>query len=139
MRVERPFSIDLFVLRAALRIDAFLATHRSSPRAGRVPTMALALEVAPVSTGRLPASWLPPASLQRFVAAHLSTGTGIWGRLALVRQLIRMAYYDDPARQARIGYVPYERRASSTRDRHPTPRVAPTSSPDARALAATTS
>ena len=139
MRVERPFSMDLFVLRAALRIDAFRATHRSSPGAERVPTTSLALEVAPVSTGRLPASWLPRASPWRFVAAHLSTGARNWGRLALVRQLIRVACYDGPARQDRIGYVPYERRASSTRGPRSTPRVAPTSSSDARVFEATAS
>jgi hypothetical protein len=125
--------------RAALKIDAFLATHRSSPRAWRVPMMVLALEVAPIFTGRLPASWLPRASLRRFVAARLATTTGIWGRLALVRQLIRMAYYDDPALGDRIGYVPFERRANSARGPRPTPRVASTSSTDARVLEASAS
>ncbi len=109
--------------RVALRIDRFLATHRTSPRAWRVPMMILALEIAPIFTGRLPASWISRRSLRCFVITRLSTATGVWGRLAITRQLIRMAYYDDPVLQARIGYLPLECRSNPARGPRPTPKL----------------
>jgi hypothetical protein len=106
---EVPWSV------VASRVDAYLASHRS-PRGWRLPVLLAVLEFAPVFAGCLPASWASRRRLAAFCRRRLSTSTGIWGRLSLIRQLIRMGYYGDPRAHERMGYRPRVEIAAEARD-----------------------
>lgn len=93
----------------ARRVDRFLASGRSD-RGWRVPTMVATLALAPLLGGLPPAPWARRDALSAFCRRRLATSRGAWGRLALVRQLVRMAYYGHPAAQRRMGFVPFEAR-----------------------------
>jgi len=89
----------------ATGIDRFLSSHVSA-RGWRMSLLLVGLEIAPLFDGRPPASWLSREGLRRFCDRRLATSWGVYGRLGLVRQLLRLSYYRNPPAQAAMGFMP---------------------------------
>lgn len=94
----------------ALGVDRFLSSHVSA-RGWRMSLLLVGLEIAPVFDGRPPASWSSREGLRRFCDRRLATSWGVYGRLGLVRQLLRLSYYRAPAAHVAMGFVPVAERA----------------------------
>jgi len=88
----------------AAELLRFLSLYRSR-RKWRIRALIAALEFAPLAAGRKPFGMMTEAERRAFVVARLGTDDGLWGKLAMGRQLVLLAFYGLHRSDARIGFV----------------------------------
>lgn len=89
--------------RVAVNVDGYLAAVRS-PRHWRTFMMLALVEFSPWLRLRPRLSRMALPARQRWVAERLSTTRGLLAVPALVRQLVRMAYYADAGVARELGF-----------------------------------
>lgn len=99
-----------------LGVDRYLAAI-DSPRRWRIVAVLVLLEFAPWLTLQRRLSKLAPAARANFVRRRLARTRGPFAIPGMARQLVRLAYYNDPAVGARIGFT--GRKPPSIRRRAP--------------------
>lgn len=82
----------------------FLSLYRSH-RKWRIHAVIAALELAPLAAGRKPFGMMSAAERRAFVLSRLATDDGLWGKLAMGRQLVLLAFYGVGRSDARVGFV----------------------------------
>lgn len=113
-------------IQVARRLDAYLDSYRSR-RKWRLLLVAAGLEFVPVFAFRLPFSWMSLAGRRAFCMDKLRTSRGVWGKVAMGKQLIRLGYYCDERTYERMGFVKPKDRPKAVRQGSVTPgqRVVP--------------
>ncbi|NJN14483.1 MAG: hypothetical protein HC813_02295 [Planctomycetes bacterium] len=99
--VERPEATPAEVAGELFR---FLSLYRSR-RKWRVRWVILGLEIIPLLAGRKPLFLMRPEERRSFVNEKLRTSEGLWGKVAMGKQLVLLAYYGLGRSEARLGYV----------------------------------
>jgi len=94
----------------ALALDRFLTLYHSR-RKWRIKYVIFGLEFIPVAAGRPPLSLMRLRERRRFVTEKLRTCHGLWGKVAMGKQLVLLAYYGQQRSDARLGFVPFAQRA----------------------------
>lgn len=87
----------------AAQAERWLALLPEHARA-RVLRLLWLVEWAPLARGMPPVSSMTPEQAHRYVAGPLAATRGFWATLGRVRQLLRLAWYGDPARHAALGF-----------------------------------
>ncbi len=95
----------------AAELLRFLSLYRSH-RKWRIRAVIAALELAPLAAGRKPLRMMSRADRRAFVNAKLRTSEGLWGKLAMGRQLVLLAFYGLHRSDARVGFVRADARPS---------------------------
>jgi len=93
----------------ALALDRFLSLYRSR-RKWRIKLVAWGLELVPLLALRPPLGLMSLATRRRFVNERLATCHGLWGKVAMGKQLVLLAYYGLRRSERRMGFVPAGRR-----------------------------
>ncbi len=96
--------------RVVAHVDRWLALLPPHARRRLLRQLTL-VELAPLLRGMPPVSRLRPDEARALVQGPLDARRGLWGDLARVRQLLRLAWYADPAAQRAVGFVAPEARA----------------------------
>jgi hypothetical protein len=98
----------------ALELDRFLSVYHSR-RKWRIKYVVLGLEFIPLLAGRPPLSLMSLADRRRFVTEKLRTCHGLWGKVAMGKQLVLLAYYGLQRSNERMGFVPFMERERAER------------------------
>jgi hypothetical protein len=108
----------------ALALDRFLCEYHSR-RKWRIKYIIFGLEFIPILAGRPPLSLMSVEERRRFVTEKLRTCHGLWGKVAMGKQLVLLAYYGLRKSEARMGFVPFDERERGKRllERAPQPGV----------------
>lgn len=108
----------------AAELFRFLSLYESR-RKWRVRWVILGLEIIPLLAGRKPLFLMQPAERRAFVNEKLRTSEGLWGKVAMGKQLVLLAFYGLGRSEKRLGYVRPGARASvrSRLARAPAPGV----------------
>ena len=93
----------------ALELDRFLGLYHSR-RKWRIKYVIFGLEFIPLAAGRPPLSLMSIRERRRFVTEKLRTCHGLWGKVAMGKQLILLAYYGLRRSDRRMGFVPVGQR-----------------------------
>ena len=93
----------------ALELDDFLSLFQSR-RKWRIKYVIFGLELIPLLAGRPPLSLMSLEDRRRFVTSKLRTCHGLWGKVAMGKQLVLLAYYGLRRSEERMGFVPAPRR-----------------------------
>ena len=98
----------------ALELDRFLSVYVSR-RKWRIKYVIFGLEFIPVLAGRLPLSLMSIEDRRNFVTEKLRTCHGVWGKVAMGKQLILLAFYGLQRSDERMGFVPFPQRERAKR------------------------
>ena len=94
----------------ALELDRFLSLYHSR-RKWRIKYVIFGLEFIPLAAGRKPLSLMSVEQRRRFVTEKLRTCHGLWGKVAMGKQLVLLAFYGMRRSEDRMGFVPFAKRA----------------------------
>ena len=98
----------------ALELDRFLGLYHSR-RKWRIKYVILGLELIPLAARRKPLSLMSKKERRRFVTEKLRTCHGLWGKVAMGKQLVLLAYYGLRRSDDRMGFVPVAKRERAKR------------------------
>jgi len=98
----------------ALALDRFLSLYHSH-RKWRIKYVVFGLEFIPILAGRPPLSLMRLKERRRFVTQKLRTCHGLWGKVAMGKQLVLLAYYGLHKSDERLGFVPFAQRERAKR------------------------
>ena len=98
----------------ALELDRFLSVYHSR-RKWRIKYVVLGLEFIPLFAGRPPLSLMSLADRRKFVTEKLRTCHGLWGKVAMGKQLVLLAYYGLQRSDERMGFRPVMERERTQR------------------------
>jgi hypothetical protein len=98
----------------ALELDRFLGLYHSR-RKWRIKYVIFGLEFIPILAGRPPLGLMTKADRRRFVTEKLRTCHGLWGKVAMGKQLILLAFYGMRKSDERMGFTPVAQRARAKR------------------------
>lgn len=93
----------------ALELDRFLTLYHSR-RKWRIKYVIFGLEFIPLAAGRKPLSLMSIEERRKFVTEKLRTCHGLWGKVAMGKQLILLAFYGLRKSEDRMGFVPVAKR-----------------------------
>lgn len=99
---------DLPWPQVARNLDGYLHSYRSR-RKWRILLVAGGLEFVPILAFRLPFTWMSKSARRRFCLRYLTTSKGVWGKVAMGKQLIRLGYYSAREAHERMGFEPTKR------------------------------
>jgi hypothetical protein len=109
--VENP---EVTPLEVAHALDRFLASYHSR-RKWRIKFVILGLELIPMVAGWPPMSLMSTEKRRAFVEAKLRGCRGLWGKVAMGKQLVLLAYYGLRRSEKRMGFVPFAHRERARR------------------------
>jgi len=98
----------------ALELDRFLSLYRSR-RKWRVKYVIFGLEFMPIAAGWPPLSLMTLKTRRKFVNQKLRTCHGLWGKVAMGKQLILLAFYGLRKSDDRMGFTPFAQRPRAKR------------------------
>ncbi len=97
-----------------MELDRFLSLYHSR-RKWRIKYVLLGLEFIPLAARRKPLSLMSKKERRKFVTEKLRTCHGLWGKVAMGKQLVLLAFYGLRRSDERMGFVPVAKRERAKR------------------------